>query len=101
VYGYQLKEGKAKRGHIADESIDKSFLIQGAGTKRTVLKDSKGWISPNKDVIDSFFGESGKHWTPERWKAFGYSGAAQNNGSNSYGNHVAAALRLHASVTRE
>ena len=79
VYGYQLKEGKAKRGHIADESIDKSFLIQGAGTKRTVLKDSKGWTIPNKDIIGSFFGESGKHWTPERWKAFGESGASQDN----------------------
>jgi hypothetical protein len=70
VFGYQLKEGKATRGHVAHSSISQSFFIQGNPPTHTVNEDAKGWSVPNKAMIDSFFGESGKHWTPEAWKAF-------------------------------
>lgn len=70
VFGYQLKEGKASREHAAHSSISRSFFVRGKPPKRTIVKDAKGWCVPNKEVIDSFFGESGKHWTPEAWKAF-------------------------------
>lgn len=70
VYGYQLKEGKAQRGHSAADGVDRSFFIQGAPPQKTVPRDDKGWTVPNQIMIDSYFGESGHLWTPRRWKEF-------------------------------
>eukprot|EP00522_Entomoneis_paludosa_P012124 CAMPEP_0172447224 /NCGR_PEP_ID=MMETSP1065-20121228/6574_1 /TAXON_ID=265537 /ORGANISM="Amphiprora paludosa, Strain CCMP125" /LENGTH=524 /DNA_ID=CAMNT_0013198469 /DNA_START=194 /DNA_END=1765 /DNA_ORIENTATION=+ len=67
VFGYQLKEGKATREHAAHSSMSRSFFVQGSPPRSTISKDAKGWCVPNKEVIDSFFGESGKHWTPQAW----------------------------------
>jgi hypothetical protein len=68
IRGYQLKEGKAARKHTAhSELFGKSIFVQGDPPESTA-KDEKGWVIPCKDEIDTFFGVSGKHWTPEKWK---------------------------------
>jgi hypothetical protein len=40
------------------------------GPPQRTAKDEKGWVIPCKDEIDAFFGISGKHWAPEKWKKF-------------------------------
>jgi len=70
VVGYQLKEGKAQRKHKAHPDMNISLFVQGDPPAETQVDDEKGWTIPGKDAIDTFFGESGKHWTPESWRKF-------------------------------
>jgi hypothetical protein len=68
MIGYDLKEGRGRAGRQArDDLFLKSFVIRGQAQVKTAT-DAKGWILPSKEEISSFFGVSGKYWTPERWK---------------------------------
>ena len=67
MYGYQLKEGKAKTSQLVDEAFNKSFVIKGLPSNDSIKTDAAGWSIPSKEVIDTFFGVSGKHWTPQAW----------------------------------
>lgn len=69
VYGYQLKESKSSKKPQTNNKLLKSFFVQGSPANETKT-DGKGWTVPNKTTIDRFFGESGRHWTPERWRKF-------------------------------
>jgi hypothetical protein len=66
VYGYQLKEGKANSKYPVEKEFTKSFVVKGCppGSSTT---DRNGWHIPCGVTIDKFFGESGKHWTPQEW----------------------------------
>ena len=68
TYGYQLKEGTASTAQFCTNGIERSFWIQGNSPKNTNSK--RNWEIPNKASIDNFYGESGKHWTPEQWRKF-------------------------------
>lgn len=69
-WGYQLKERKAPRKHKAHRDMVRSLFVQGSPPVETKTDDEKGWTIPGKEAIDTFFGESGKHWTPENWRRF-------------------------------
>ena len=67
-YGYQLKEGRSqvsvKRN---DDGLNgRRYWIQGDAP--TGLKTSVEWNVASESQIEAFFGESGIHWTPKRWK---------------------------------
>ncbi|KAL7565973.1 hypothetical protein ACA910_008426 [Epithemia clementina (nom. ined.)] len=66
IYGYQLKEWKAPRRHVAYDDINRSVFVQGNPPEETIHEDPKGWTVPSRSEIHRFFGVSGKHWTPER-----------------------------------
>jgi hypothetical protein len=66
LYGYQLKEGKALPKDFAMPVFDGSFVIRGEAAK--VAGMGKDWVRTSEQQIDSFFGVSGQHWTPRRWK---------------------------------
>lgn len=68
IYGYQLKEGTASTANIADREIERSFWVQGKSPDNAGSK--KHWEIADKASIDKFYGESGKHWTPEQWRKF-------------------------------
>jgi len=70
VFGYQLKEGKkSSRNHSPHRDMAKSFWVQGSPPTTTETTEL-GWTIPSRESINSFFGESGKHWTPECWRKF-------------------------------
>ena len=67
IIGYQLREGgkiPAKEPHTEFAS---SFVISGCAAKKS--DGSNGWALSSTNDISSFFGVSGKHWTPDRSKA--------------------------------
>ena len=68
VYGYQLKEGKKNSSttSIPPAEFGKSFAVKGNPPIQS--QDRNGFSLPCGDVIDRFFGESGKYWTPQHWK---------------------------------
>jgi hypothetical protein len=68
IYGYQLKEGTASIAQSATIDIERSFWIQGKSPKNA--KEQDNWDVPDKATIDEFYGVSGEHWTPEKWRAF-------------------------------
>jgi hypothetical protein len=45
----------------------KNFVIRGKVAKKKA-DEGKGWERRSEDQIDAFFGVSGQHWTPRRWK---------------------------------
>jgi hypothetical protein len=67
TYGYQLKEGRAKSSQPVDKTFTKSFVLKGLPSNDSVEPDDGDWTIPSKTVIDTFFGVSGKHWTPQAW----------------------------------
>jgi hypothetical protein len=66
IYGYQLKEGTASIGHSATIDFAKSFWIQGKSPQNA--KEQAGWDVPDKAIVDTFYREPGKLWTPEQWR---------------------------------
>jgi len=70
--GYQLKEGKKVPADHATAGFD-NFVVRGqaAGTS----KELRNWKVPSDAQIDRFFGTSGVHWTPKKWKALKESSA--------------------------
>ena len=68
IYGYQLNEGATSIAHSASVTIEKSFWVQGKSPKSP--KEQKNWLIPHEKIIDTFYGESGKHWTPKKWSKF-------------------------------
>ena len=67
LYGYQLKEGKTLPKEIAMTVFEGSFAIRGEAAQ--VPGMGKDWVRLSEHQIDTFFGVSGHHWTPRRWKA--------------------------------
>ena len=66
LYGYQLKEGKGFPTAEASTLLTKSFVIRGdAGSEPQCIR---GWHIASANEIDEFFGESGRNWTPMKWK---------------------------------
>ena len=72
IYGYQLKEGTASTTKVAATvEIEKSFWVQGKSPDNAASKKKNHqWEIADKASIDKFYGESGKHWTPEKWRKF-------------------------------
>jgi hypothetical protein len=69
LFGYQLKEGKdIPKDPLLDDVITHSFLVRGQPAKKEMDENFQNWIIPSEEQIKSFFGESGKHWTPSAWK---------------------------------
>jgi hypothetical protein len=66
LYGYQLKEGKALPKDFAMPIFEESYVIRGEAAKMAGM--GRDWVRPSEQQIDSFFGVSGQHWTPRRWK---------------------------------
>jgi hypothetical protein len=66
IYRYQLKEGTASIGHYATIDFAKSFWIQGKSPQNA--KEQAGWDVPDKAIVDTFYREPGKLWTPEQWR---------------------------------
>jgi hypothetical protein len=46
--------------------VFKSFAVRGNPVQDG--KTFKGWIVPGEEEIEAFMGESGKMWTPKKWK---------------------------------
>jgi hypothetical protein len=67
---FQLKEWDKDQGR--PDEIDVRFLCKGSGANETLF-DKNGWRVPDKRSLDGFFGESGRHWTPERWRQLNYA----------------------------
>jgi hypothetical protein len=66
LYGYQLKEGKALPKDFAMPIFEESYVIRGEAAKMAGM--GRDWVRPSEQQIDAFFGVSGQHWTPRRWK---------------------------------
>jgi hypothetical protein len=66
LYGYQLKEGKALPKKFAMSVFEESFVIRGEAAEEPEM--GKKWVRASEEQIDTFFGVSGQHWTPRRWK---------------------------------
>jgi hypothetical protein len=65
-YGYQLNEGRNLPQKAGVELFSKSYVIRGEAAQ--AQSTTRKWITSSADDIRSFFGESGKNWTPSRWK---------------------------------
>lgn len=70
--GYQLKEGKEIPADQARSGFQ-NFVVRGKAAQRS--NKLRNWEVPSDGQIDSFFGTSGVHWTPKRWKALKESSA--------------------------
>ena len=64
-FGFQFKEGKANPRQPVEKEFLESFVITGSAPSETVVID--GWNIPSREVIETFFGESGRYWTPHAW----------------------------------
>jgi hypothetical protein len=84
LFGYQLKEGSTiPKNFPMDCYFHHSYLIRGlATTKDTSIRQ---WSTPSDDMLDQFFGESAKYWSPKCWAALKNSGnpAPVGNGETS------------------
>ena len=63
--GYQLKEGKEIPSDQARSGFQ-NFVVRGKAAQK--WNKLRNWEIASGDQIDSFFGSSGVHWTPKRWK---------------------------------
>ena len=63
--GYQLKEGKEMPADEARSGFQ-NFVVRGKAAQRSIKL--RNWEFPSDGQIESFFGTSGVHWTPKRWK---------------------------------
>mmetsp|Transcript_22762 Transcript_22762/g.32681 ORF Transcript_22762/g.32681 Transcript_22762/m.32681 type:complete len:537 (+) Transcript_22762:613-2223(+) len=69
LYAYQLKEGKEIPKHntsLVMTEFEVCVLVRGQPSQGET-RSKEQWIIPSKSEIAAFFGESGKHWTPEEW----------------------------------
>jgi len=69
IYAYQLKEGKEIPKHntsLVMTEFEVCVLVRGQPPQGET-RSKEQWIFPSKYKIVDFFGESGKHWTPEEW----------------------------------
>ena len=64
--GYQLKQGNSGAKDSPSEDMTESYVIKGSPNKKDGI--NKGWVVPSGDMLNAFFGESGKQWTPEKWQ---------------------------------
>ena len=72
VIGFQLKEGKSNAQQPVHSSVQNSFVVKGDPPE--VQRTSSGWTIPAEKDINEFFGVSGEHWTPKRWKKLSATG---------------------------
>ena len=66
LYGYRLNDSKPLPKSVTIPEFARSFVIRGEAEQ--VPGMGKDWVRPDEDKIDAFFGVSGRHWTPQRWK---------------------------------
>mmetsp|Transcript_20522 Transcript_20522/g.28359 ORF Transcript_20522/g.28359 Transcript_20522/m.28359 type:complete len:237 (-) Transcript_20522:111-821(-) len=70
LYAYQLKEGREipnlNTSQLEETKFDACVLVRGQPSQGET-RSKQRWIIPSKSEITAFFGESGKHWTPEEW----------------------------------
>jgi hypothetical protein len=66
LHGFQLKEGKATASAKPHPGV-RSVLVRGSSSTdtRTTLD---GWLVLGTDDVNTFFGYSGMHWTPDKLK---------------------------------
>ena len=62
-----MKEGRANSSRIVDSTFDGNFVIKGLPSSDSINNGADGWSIPSTEVIDTFWGGSGKHWTPQAW----------------------------------
>jgi hypothetical protein len=86
LYGYQLKEGAKTPAAtmVPSEMFKYSVWVRGQATQ-TGSSSGTGWRVPSTGDIETFFGESGRHWTPAGWKRLSNSESSTNTPSNSTG----------------
>jgi hypothetical protein len=86
LYGYQLKEGaKLPAGTVApSEKFKHSVWVRGQAAKIGSSSDA-AWKVPSTGDIETFFGESGRHWTPAAWNKLSNSESSTNSPCNSTG----------------
>jgi hypothetical protein len=91
LYGYQLKEGAktpAATGTLArSEMFHRSVWVRGQaakiGSSSSSSSSGTGWKVPSTEDIETFFGVSGRHWTPAAWKSLSESEATSSTDSTS------------------
>jgi hypothetical protein len=74
--GYQLKQGNSGAKDSPSEDMTESYVIKGSPNKKDGTNN--GWVVPSGDTLNAFFGESGKQWTPEKWKEIESAGVNDN-----------------------
>ena len=68
MIGYDLKEErKLPDCNAPSDAFTHRVVIRSDSTE--IVENLSGWTVPSKEEISSFFGASGKDWTPERWRA--------------------------------
>ena len=65
LYGYQLKEGRTIPTTIGDNNIS-SYVIRGKAAKKG--RNKNNWNIASEEEIEEFLGETGKLWSPKKWK---------------------------------
>ncbi|GKY99108.1 hypothetical protein MPSEU_000866300 [Mayamaea pseudoterrestris] len=64
---FQLKQAKSDPSVPPLPPFENcSFLIKGVTANETFV-NNLGWIVPSNFIIELFFGESGRYWTPKVW----------------------------------
>ena len=81
LYGYQLKEHNEIPTREVPDELGQFFVIRGKSMKNSLRKLRK-WHRPSTPEIKNFFGESGMHWTPERWGELSEDGEKQKEEEN-------------------
>ncbi|CAB9524871.1 hypothetical protein SEMRO_1597_G284900.1 [Seminavis robusta] len=66
VYGYQCKEGKHNAAQGTDSDISLSYVMKGLAPQTEATR--KGWVISGETDIQEFYGISGMHWTPNKWR---------------------------------
>jgi hypothetical protein len=88
LYGYQLKEGAKTPAATMppSEMFKHSVWVRGQAAK-SGSSSGTGWKVPSTGDIETFFGESGRHWTPAAWKRLSNSESRSSTStpSNSTG----------------
>jgi hypothetical protein len=86
LHGYQLKEG-AKRPAATrppSEKFKHSVWVRGQAANFG-NSSGTGWQVPSTGDIETFFGESGRHWTPAAWKRLSNSESSTSTPCNNTG----------------
>jgi hypothetical protein len=66
LHGFQLKEGKATASAKPHPDV-RSVLVRGSSSTNTKVTHN-GWLVLGTDDVNTFFGYSGEHWTPDKLK---------------------------------
>ena len=80
IVGYQLKENNTlpKTHQTVSEKVCHNYWLRGNPSVKS-KKSCVNWSVANKEDIIMFFGESGKHWIPDRWSELSKGNTKLNN----------------------